>query len=96
MKKTLRLVAVALLLMQLVLVVGCATNEEKIVGTWTRQETGLFGIVTEVSYTFNEDGTGKGVLGADFTYTVDGDTVTIVYTLLDSIEVSNETFMKVE
>ena len=77
-----KIIAIAL---TLILTLGClaaCSASDRIQGTWTYTETGLLGVVTEHSYTFHEDGTGKmpgelGVLDLDMTYTVDGKTLTI-------------------
>lgn len=59
-------------LLVVVIVIGlcsCAAPEKSIVGTWKNQTT-VLGIVTETTYTFNEDGTGiiSNVLDISFTY----------------------------
>lgn len=72
----------------LCLVLGClcscqgALSEKLIVGEWT-SKTNVMGVVTETTYTFNEDKTGsiKGLLGIELatTYTID-DTHLVVVT----------------
>ena len=64
---------------------ACSGNEDRIVGTWKHQETGLLGIVTETSYTFSEDGSGSvTALGvpAAFTYTLEKDELCLTFTVL--------------
>lgn len=68
------------LLLLVVLVLSACTPQKLIVGTWKSQET-VLGVVTETSYTFNEDGTGTmtSVLGVEvaITYTIDEDLLTV-------------------
>ncbi|MBR2043038.1 MAG: hypothetical protein IJ946_01725 [Clostridia bacterium] len=60
----------------------CACSAEKsIIGTWKYQTT-VLGVVTETSYTFNEDGTGKvsTVLDVAFTYKFENDKLCLTIT----------------
>lgn len=71
----------------LCLVLGClcscqgVLSEKMIVGEWT-SKTNIMGVVTETSYTFNEDKTGSigGLLGVELamTYTIDDSQLVIV------------------
>jgi hypothetical protein len=69
------------LLLGLILVLGvfivtaCEKKEEKpaIVGTWQYQSSSSY------TYVFNEDGTGS-YAGSNFTYTIDGNKLSILYT----------------
>ena len=76
-------VAVVLLVAIVLGLCACTLAEKMILGTW-KIKTKLLGVVTEVSYTFKEDGTGvrSGVLDMDFTYTMDGDRLTITTSVL--------------
>ena len=62
---------------------GCGTElvENMIIGTWSTQ-TKTIGVVTEIEYTFNEDGTGvmTSVLGIGIAtkYMIDEDKLTII------------------
>ncbi len=92
MKKTfLVILAVAMAVM----LVSCTMPWNSIVGTWVNQNT-VLGVVTETGYVFNEDGTGSRnvVLDVDFTYTVDGDSLTITYEVL-GIEYTEEYTFKI-
>ena len=82
-----KIISIALILcLSLVLLAGCGSNEDKIVGTWKGSvNTGILNTSVNVEYTFNEDGTGsmpilKTSVGIDvnFTYTIEGDLLTIV------------------
>ena len=60
---------------------GCA-KKNLIVGSWSYQEKTILNVVTERTYTFNEDGTGSapvlgGITNVDITYTLEDDTLTI-------------------
>ena len=63
---------------------ACASPEKKIIGTW-RSQTTILGVVTETKYEFKEDGTGSKttVLEIPFTYSIEGDTITITTTVLE-------------
>ena len=76
-------VAVVLLVAIVLGLCACTLAEKMILGTWKTQ-TKVLGLETEVSYTFKEDGTGvrSGVLDLDFTYTMDGDRLTITTSVL--------------
>ena len=60
-------------------------NESKIVGTWEgEKDTGLFGATVDITYVFEDDGTGKMPLfdslinaSVNFTYTIEEDVLTI-------------------
>jgi len=60
-------------------------NESKIIGTWEgSKETGFLGTSIDVTYKFKEDGVGEMPIldsflnaSADFTYTIEEDTLTI-------------------
>ena len=72
------------LALSLVLALLCSCGSPSIVGTWSAT-TELLGTEYETTYVFNSDGTGsESVLGitASFTYTVEGDTVTLVASIL--------------
>ena len=56
--KTRIIAALTALLLVCAALASCGSLEKKLVGTWKGQNSTL-GIVTEYSYTFNEDGTGK-------------------------------------
>ena len=88
MKKVLSIVMVVCLVATLF--AGCSAlttgiNEAKIVGTWEgEKEIGFLGTSYDVTYIFNDDGTGKmplfdGLINADvyFTYTIEEDVLTI-------------------
>lgn len=76
-------VAVVLLVAIVLGLCACTLAEKMILGTWKTQNK-VLGLETEVSYTFKEDGTGvrSGVLDMDFTYTMDGDRLTITTSVL--------------
>lgn len=83
-------VAVVLLVAIVLGLCACTLAEKMILGTWKTQ-TKVLGLETEVSYTFKEDGTGvrSGVLDMDFTYTMDGDRLTITTSVL-GVDVEEE------
>ena len=83
-------VAVVLLVAIVLGLCACTLAEKMILGTWKTQ-TKVLGLETEVSYTFKEDGTGvrSGVLDMDFTYTMDGDRLTITTSVL-GVDVDEE------
>ena len=69
-----RLIKSLCLVLVLVLVLS-ACGKKGLVGTWTYSEGGYV-------YTFNEDGTGNYAYGEakmEFTYTTDGDKLSILY-----------------
>ena len=81
-----------MLVLALTALAGCgAVKKNLIVGTWSYQETTILNVVTERTYTFNEDGTGSapaldGMLNVDMTYTLSGDQLTVNRgELLDSL-----------
>lgn len=94
--KTRIVAALAALLLACAALASCGSLEKKLVGTWKGQNSTL-GIVTEYSYTFNEDGTGKytGVAGvsASFTWTLEDSTLKMVATgaILD-LEIFNKSY----
>ena len=70
MKSIKNICLVAFLAVGLFLLTACG-KKEGIVGKWTYQSGGY-------TYTFNEDGTGD-YNGSKFTYTIDGDKLSILY-----------------
>ncbi len=79
-----RKVLAGLLLAVMVLgLCACAAPEKAIVGTWKNQST-VLGVVTETTFTFNEDGTGtkSSVLDVDFTYSIEEETLLITTSAL--------------
>lgn len=62
---------------------GCAFEKKNLIlGTWSYQQTTILNVVTNRTYTFNEDGTGSapvldGITNVDMTYTLSGDQLTI-------------------
>ena len=86
------LAALLLAAMAMCVLCSCASPEEQLVGTWKRQDT-VLGVVTETKYTFNEDGTGtrSGIIGTDFSYTIDGDKL-ILTAKVFGIDTGTETY----
>lgn len=88
------------LLIPILLIIACllaaCSPEKAIIGTWKHQST-VFGVVTETTYVFNEDGTGTktSLLTVEFTYTITGDVLTIT-TSTFGIESSDEYTCKFE
>lgn len=80
MKRTIALLLVAVMALSLF---ACATPEEKILGSWKHQSS-VLGVVTETTYTFNEDGTGSktNVLEVKFTYAITEDKLLITTSVL--------------
>jgi hypothetical protein len=84
MKRTISAVLAVMMLLPIVLLTSCG-GASALIGTWKTSTDSLFGTV-ESSYTFEKDGVGSITsrsatsLGfiTDFTYEVDGDTLTIV------------------
>ncbi len=80
---------IALLLVAVILVCSlgfaACSAEDKIIGTWTSQQTTL-GVVTESQIVFSENGVGSvsGLLGitGDMTYVINEDYITLTYSLL--------------
>ncbi len=70
--------------------ISCAKPSELIVGTWKHQST-VLGVVTETTYTFNEDGTGSktNILEIKFTYAITEEKLIITTSAL-GIENSEE------
>ncbi len=73
MKKATAVIAAILMLCCLL---SACTKADSLVGTWTVTEDNI-----EMSFVFNENGTGKitaldGLLNIEYTYEVDGNTVT--------------------
>ena len=64
---------------------GCEKPAQKILGTWNG-EANFLGVVTNYSFTFNEDGTGKMTtaldIGVSMTYTLTDENVSITTSLL--------------
>lgn len=85
-----RTVAVVLLFAIVVGLCACTLGEVLIVGTW-KSQTKVLGVVTEVSYTFNDDGTGmrSGALDTSFTYVIEGDQLAITTSVL-GVDVTEE------
>ena len=81
MKRLSKILLVLVLVVGVFTLVGCEKKESsksdsKIVGTWVYQDSDDF------AYTFNEDGTGKYVVGTTtmkFTYKTDGNKLSITY-----------------
>ena len=75
MKKVLLLVLAVVLVSALLILSGCeskpAASSNSIVGSWTYPNSTM-------TYVFNEDGTGS-YYNRDFTYTVSGDKLSILY-----------------
>ncbi|MBR6535459.1 MAG: hypothetical protein IKT65_07755 [Clostridia bacterium] len=94
MKKILSIIIITCIALSTCALCSCKSAEENIVGTWTNQTT-VFGVVTENSYTFNEDGTGKSTtvlgVGLGFDYTIDGDMLTLKYSVF-GIEASTKNY----
>ena len=80
MKKTLFALLVVVLVCTLA---SCVVAEKAIVGVWKNQTT-VLGVVTEKTYTFNEDGTGtkSNVLDINFTYSFEEEKLLITTTTL--------------
>ncbi len=81
-----KVISVALLLvMVLTVFAGCSNPQKDIVGTWTG-ETSVYGYITEKTYTFYEDGTGKTetFLGVEveISYTIDDEKLTVTTSAL--------------
>lgn len=72
------------------LLAGCSKSKA-IVGSWSYQQKTILNVVTERTYTFNEDGTGsvpvlEGTMNKNMTYVLEGSTLTIKRgELLDAI-----------
>lgn len=94
MKKIVSLIIIACMALTACTFFGCKSAEESIIGTWTTQTT-VLGVITENSYTFHEDGTGKSTtvlgVGLGFDYSIDGNMLTIKYSVL-GIETSKDNF----
>ena len=78
-----KFIAVLLLVVMVFTLCACAGPEKAIVGTWKSQNT-ILSIVTETTYTFNEDGTGtkSNVLDIKFTYSFEGEELLITTSAL--------------
>ena len=78
-----RAIAFALVVVMALGMFSCAKPEEKILGTWKYQSS-VLGVVTETTYTFNEDGTGSktNVLEIKFTYAITEDQLLITTSTL--------------
>lgn len=81
---------VAVMLVLALSLCACTLAEKLILGTW-KSQTKVLGVVTEVSYTFNDDGTGlrSGALDTSFTYVIEEDRLTITTSVL-GIDVDEE------
>ena len=79
-KKILAILTILVLSFSLI---ACGTKKSSIVGSWLESNSST----AKDEYTFNADRTGaytpSSLLPADFTYTIEGETVTIVMKLLD-------------
>ena len=94
MKRKISVVLICALFVSLFAFAACSA-EDKIVGTWTSQQTTL-GVVTESTLIFNEDGTGSvsgllGITGA-MTYVITDNTITLTYDILGIETVKSYTF----
>lgn len=82
MKKIISIAVIFCLLMAVM--AGCASNEQKIIGTWKgTTTTEILSLTVDKTYTFNEDGTGtmpilETGVNVSFTYTINEDTLTII------------------
>ncbi len=78
-----KILSVSLVVVMVFMLCACMAPEKAIVGVWKSQTT-VLGVVTEVSYTFNEDGTGvlSNVLDLAFTYSFSGDKLLITTSAL--------------
>ena len=87
MKKCLAFILVVVMMLSLC---ACSTPEKAIVGKWKSNNT-VLGVVTETTYTFNEDGTGtkSNVLDVEFTYSFTEDKL-VITTVTLGIESSAE------
>lgn len=74
---------IAMTLVLVCLLCACAAPADKIVGTWKNQKT-VLGIVTETTYVFREDGTGKrsGILDVEFTYDIIEDQLVLTFSAI--------------
>ncbi len=83
MKAKISVLLIAVLLVCSLGLAACSA-EDKIIGTWTSQQTTL-GVVTESSIVFNEDGTGSvsGLLGltGNMTYVINENILTVTYNI---------------
>ena len=79
MKRTISAVLAVMMLLPIVLLTSCG-GASALIGTWKTSTDSLFGTV-ESSYTFEKDGVGSETslgITTDFTYEVEGDTLTII------------------
>ncbi len=62
---------------------SCASPEKAIIGSWVERKT-VLGVVTETTYTFNEDSSGKitNVVDVNFSYTISDDKLLITTKVL--------------
>lgn len=88
-----KILASALVISMILVLCACATPEKSIVGTWKSQSS-VLGIVTETTYTFNEDGTGSltNVFSVDFTYSFSEDKLLITTSTLGIENTEEYTF----
>lgn len=76
-------VAVLLVLVMVVGLCSCLSPKASIVGEWKSQSK-VLGVVTETTYTFNEDGTGteSGIIDIGFTYSFSDDKLLMTTSIL--------------
>ena len=94
MKAKISVILVAVILVCTLAFAACSA-QDKIVGTWTSQQTTL-GIVTESTMTFNEDGTGiaSGILGltGNMMYVINENILTVTYDIFGVATTKNYSF----
>lgn len=94
MKAKISMLLVAVILVCTLAFAACSA-QDKIVGTWTSQQTTL-GVVTESSIVFNEDGSGSvtGLLGltGNMTYVINENIITVTYNILGVETTKNYSF----
>lgn len=78
-----KVVATLLLMAMALMFCFCAVPEKSIVGEWTSKVT-VLGVVTETTYTFNDDGTGSisNVLDIAFTYAFEDEKLVMTMSIL--------------
>ena len=69
---------ITILIAAFVLMLAACSPAKSIIGTWKSQST-VLGVVTETSYVFNEDGSGKicNIVDIPFTYAIEGNKLTL-------------------
>ena len=77
------IICFAAVVIALCLLCSCGSPEKTIIGSW-KYQTSVLGVVTETTYTFNEDGTGSmnAIIGIAFEYSFSGDKLFITTNLL--------------